>query len=158
MTILFNQQTEQIIYRFYNQYTIDGVGQPLGELEPGIWHLQIVDTEQPNTLPTQKASSNYVPYYSENLYVLEWTIIDKTPIEIQREDWDSLEHAIRIIAPIQLIMDDIGIKMYGWFTLNNLPVIPKDNGTVRLYCNEILPEHQAIIDSLQGVITIEERP
>jgi hypothetical protein len=27
-----------------------------------------------------------------------------------------------------------------------------------LYCNVILPEHQQIVDGLQGVITIEDRP
>lgn len=72
--------------------------------------------------------------------------------------WASDRHALRIVAPIQLIMDDIGIKMYGWFNVNKLPVVNPGNGYVHLYCNEILPAHTAIIESLQGVITIENRP
>jgi hypothetical protein len=72
--------------------------------------------------------------------------------------WQYPQYAKRIIAPIQLILDDIGIKMYGWFTLNKLPILNLEQGYVHLYCNEILPEHMEIIDQLQEVITIEQRP
>lgn len=72
-------------------------------------------------------------------------------------NWDFNEYEKRIVAPINLIMDDIGIKMYGWFQLNGLPIITKDSN-VYLYCNTILPEHQTILDQLQGVITVENRP
>jgi hypothetical protein len=88
---------------------------------------------------------------------LEWTVVNKTEYEIAMEDWDSSAHLLRIVAPIQLIMDDIGIKMYGWFQLNNLPIVNKIT-TVRLYCNSILPEHQAVVDQLQGVIVVENIP
>lgn len=73
------------------------------------------------------------------------------------DDWSYPSYVKRIIAPISLIMDDTGIKMYGWFNLNNLPVVNKNN-TIYLYCNVILPEHQAIVDSYQGIITIENKP
>jgi len=74
------------------------------------------------------------------------------------EGWASPAHSLRIVAPIQLIMDDIGIKMYGWFSINRLPVVNTGTGQVHLYCNEILPEHMGVINNLQGIITIETRP
>lgn len=73
------------------------------------------------------------------------------------DDWSYPLFDKRIIAPIDLIMTDTGIKMYGWFQVTGLPVITKGTN-VYLYCNVILPEHQQIVDSLQGVITIEDRP
>lgn len=72
--------------------------------------------------------------------------------------WGYSQYSKRIVAPLSLIMDDIGIKMYGWFTINDLPVKKLNETTVHLYCNVILPEHQAIVDSLGGAITIEDRP
>lgn len=73
------------------------------------------------------------------------------------DSWDFQEYAKRIVAPKDLILDDIGIKMYGWFQLNGFPIVTKSTN-VYLYCNTILPQHQAIVDQLQGVITIEDRP
>lgn len=73
------------------------------------------------------------------------------------DSWDFQEYAKRIVAPKDLILDDIGIKMYGWFQLNGFPIVTKATD-VYLYCNTILPQHQAIVDQLQGVITIEDRP
>ena len=58
---------------------------------------------------------------------------------------------------MELIMEDIGIKMYGWFKINNLPIYTKNN-LIYLYCNVILEQHQLIIDQLSGIITIEEKP
>jgi hypothetical protein len=71
--------------------------------------------------------------------------------------WGYADYSKRIVAPIQLIMDDIGIKMYGWFQVNKFTIVRK-LPNVRLYCNSILPEHQAVVDSLQGLIVIENRP
>lgn len=92
--------------------------------------------------------------------VISWKFLtpsDKLEYEYREGDWNYPSYSKRIVAPIQLIMDDIGIKIYGWFQLNNLPVV--NNGeTVYLYCNVILPDHQTIIDQLIGVISIEENP
>jgi hypothetical protein len=71
--------------------------------------------------------------------------------------WHYPLYIKRIVAPIDLIMDDVGIKMYGWFQLNQLPII-KFNSVVQLYCNEILPQHQAIVDQLQDIITVQNKP
>jgi hypothetical protein len=77
-------------------------------------------------------------------------------IQKQPGDWSYPDYLKRIVAPISLIMDDYGIKMYGWFSINNLPTVTVEN-TVYLYCNTILPEHQAIVDSYQGIITVENK-
>ena len=69
--------------------------------------------------------------------------------------WHYEAFAKRIVAPIQLTMQYPAIEV--WFRLNGLPIIV-DTTTVYLYCNVILPEHQALIDSLVGVVTVEERP
>lgn len=77
--------------------------------------------------------------------------------ELGTDYWQYPIYSKRILAPIELILDDLGIKMYGWFQLNKLPIL-KLGTAVHLYCNEILPEHQAIVDQLQGIIVIENRP
>lgn len=83
--------------------------------------------------------------------------VDKNEINYTTDDWNYPEYAKRIIAPTDLIMADIGIKMYGWFQVNGLPTVTK-NSNVYLYCNTILPEHQQLVDDLQGTITVEDRP
>lgn len=73
------------------------------------------------------------------------------------DSWDFQEYAKRIVAPKDLIMADIGVKMYGWFQLNGFPIVTKDSD-VYLYCNTILPQHQTTVDQLEGMITVEDRP
>lgn len=92
--------------------------------------------------------------------VLSWYFVspvDVNDINKTEDNWSYPNFAKRIIAPVSLIMDPIGVQMFGWFQLNSLPTVTVDT-SVYLYCNVILPEHQAIIDSLQGVITVEDRP
>lgn len=60
----------------------------------------------------------------------------------------------RIVAPLNLALQYPQFEV--WFRLNNLPII-KENEALYCYCNEILPEHQSLIDSLSGVITVENR-
>ena len=62
---------------------------------------------------------------------------------------------LRIVAPKELALQYPAI--YVWFQLNDLP-IEKFDTYIHLYCNEILPEHQALVDGLNGVITIETKP
>jgi len=90
--------------------------------------------------------------------VLSWYFlseIDKNEVNRTEDDWVYPDYTKRIIAPAAMIMEDIGIKMFGWFQLNNLPVVVVNN-TVYLYCNTILPEHSTVISSLEGLITIED--
>lgn len=105
------------------------------------------------------AHEKYIIIYDNN-NTLFWKYInikDRIDNEYDPNEngWAYPSFSKRIVAPIQLIMDDIGIKMYGWFNLNELPVMKVSESVVHLYCNIILPEHQAIIDNLHGVISIE---
>lgn len=73
------------------------------------------------------------------------------------DSWDFQDYSKRIVAPKDLIMADIGVKMYGWFQLNAFPIVTK-NSNVYLYCNKILPQHQSIVEQLEGMITVQDRP
>jgi len=90
--------------------------------------------------------------------IYELSSVYLSPYEIAIRGWSYPEYAKRIIAPKSLSTDPVGIAMYVWFQVNGLPVVPMPDGTVQMYCNEILEEHNAIIQNLQGVITIEDRP
>jgi len=113
---------------------------------------QIVD------IPKERVVHPTIPDYVEGLaqgYGQEQ--LDSISSELGSNYWHYPQYLKRIVAPIELILDDIGIKMYGWFQLNGFPIL-KLGENVNLYCNTILPEHQSIVDQLQGVITIEDRP
>lgn len=71
------------------------------------------------------------------------------------QNWHYYDFAKRIVAPIDLANQYPQIKV--WFDLRNLPIEVSGN-TCYLYCNEIDPVHQQLVDNLQGVITIENRP
>lgn len=149
--------TADKILKYENGYSIDGILQPLGELQADIWHLEVVETEQPEILENQFTTSEFLPDFENNKYVQVWTVHTKTAEEIRLEEWKHLDYEKRIVAPISLIMDDIGAKIFAWFQINGLPVVKKDADTVYLYCNEILQEHQSLVDTLQGIIKIETK-
>jgi hypothetical protein len=74
-------------------------------------------------------------------------------MQTDKSDWLH-PYPIRIIAPKTLALQYP--EIYVWFQLNNLPIeIVGD--LVHLYCNEIMPEHQAIIYENNDVIKIEFR-
>lgn len=77
--------------------------------------------------------------------------------ELGSKYWQYPQYAKRIIAPQELIFDDNGIKMYGWFNIQGFPIL-KIGTYLHLYCNVILPEHQAIVDAYGGLLIIEDRP
>ena len=70
-------------------------------------------------------------------------------------NWEYPQLEKRIVAPISLVLQYPQFEV--WFRLNDLP-ISNINDTIYCYCNTILPEHQALVDSLAGVITIENNP
>jgi len=98
---------------------------------------------------------------TESKYYGKWRILHtvtvKTEAEILLDSWQHPEYSKRITAPAVLVFEDIGIKMLGWWQLQGLPF--ETNGeTIYLYCNEILPQHQAIVEQLEELITIETLP
>lgn len=92
-------------------------------------------------------------------YLQVFTLIEKTPYELAMQDWAYPEFQKRIVAPKSLLFDQSGIAvlMKTWFDIEGLPIESKGTN-VRMYCREILADHQAVVDSLQAVITIETRP
>ena len=77
--------------------------------------------------------------------------------ELGNDYWQYPSYAKRIIAPQDLIFDDNGIKMYGWFNIQGFPIM-KIGTQLHLYCNTILPQHQAIVNGYGGLLTIQDRP
>jgi hypothetical protein len=110
-----------------------------------------VNSDPPEILPTQKRIESWEVVGEQ--YVQSWEVVDKTPLEL----WHFPEYLKRIIAPATLVMDDIGVKMLGWWQIMGFP-IEREGDFVYLYCNQILSQHQTVVDQLQGVITIEDRP
>lgn len=70
------------------------------------------------------------------------------------DGWHEPAYGLRIRAPKTLALDYP--QMYVWFQINDLP-IHKVGDEALLYCNEILPEHQPLVDNLASV-TVENRP
>jgi hypothetical protein len=154
--ILYNTELQ----RFYGEArAIYHLGTPQSLVLPAnVIELELTEDPEPSySGTTQKLTSQRVIDVTNKKWNLEWTVVDKTEYEIAIEDWDDTKFSLRIVAPIELIMDDIGIKMYGWFQVNKFTIVRK-LPHVRLYCNTILPEHQSILDSLQGVVFVENRP
>lgn len=70
-------------------------------------------------------------------------------------DWEYPQLSKRIVAPISLLLQYPQFEV--WFRMNNLP-ISNVNGILYCYCTEILPEHQTLVNSLNNIITIENKP
>lgn len=115
--------------------------------------FEVVNSDPPEILPTQKRIESWEVVGEQ--YVQSWDVVDKTPLEL----WHFPEYQKRIIAPLALIFDPsgIGLTMKARFDLDKLP-IEKEGDTVYVYAKKIYDEDQAIIDQLEGVITIEDRP
>ena len=158
MTVLLYQNGEIKLYP--QGYKIDGVLQPLGELQTGVQHLDYVPAEKPATELNEYATSEWVVEGIE--YKQVWTVHEFSQEEIElreaQADWTHPEWAKRIVAPLELALDDTGAKIAIWFQLNGFPVEKVDDTTLHLYCNVILPQHQAIVDGFGEAVTIEDRP
>jgi hypothetical protein len=110
-------------------------------------------------IPKETIVCPTIPDYVEAITNTGYSVEELNSILTKLGDdyWHHPQYLKRIIAPVDLVMADVGIKMYGWFQLNQLPIV-KINTTVQLYCNEILPQHQAIVDQLEGLIFVQDRP
>lgn len=83
--------------------------------------------------------------------------VDLTPEEIAsielQSDWLH-DYPLRIIAPKTLAL--VYPQIYIWFQINDLP-IEKVGDMMHLYCNEIMPEHQGLIDANSEIISVETK-
>ena len=86
--------------------------------------------------------------------VREATPEELAAMQIEQSDW-MYPYPIRIVAPKELAL--AYPQIYVWFQVNDLP-IEKFDTYVHLYCNEIMPEHQALVDANSETIKIEYRP
>jgi len=155
VTSLYNTSLNSILSTRNGYYKVDGVRPDLPENI-----VELVHTEDP--IPdynpsTQKLLSAWIVDLNAKEYRLSYWVENKTALEIALDGWHHLNYAKRIIAPVQLVMDDIGVKFHAWFTVHGYP-IERVGEQLYCYCNTIAPEHQAVVDSLQEVITIEDRP
>ena len=158
MTIIYDIEKEKVIGRFTPQYLVNGKPQ---DVDPPLYELDLIQQERPEINPETQRLKRLDPVIdlNEKTYTEDWQVIDLTPYEIAMKDWEGGDLQIKIVAPIQLILDDFGVKMKGWFELRGLPVIAKGE-FVHLYCNELQPQFTDIVDNLasQGIIEIIERP
>ena len=166
-TVLFDTQTNKTADKIregsYNGIWNSALSKQPGWLPEHIVELTVVETQWPDhDAQTQRVSKEWVVDLQEKTYTLTWTLEDIPQEEIDYNNalqlWPHKQWAKRIVAPIDLILDDVGIKMYGWFQINGFPVVKVDDTTVHLYCNTILSHHQSIVDGLSGAIYIEDSP
>ena len=114
--------------------------------------LVVVDVDKPALEVNQWATSKYVVKGDE--YKQVWTVHTKTAYQIACEGWQHMDYAIRIVAPKELALSYP--EIYVWFQVNDFP-IEKQEGQVLLYCNEVLPQHQPLIDAIDSIY-VEKRP
>jgi hypothetical protein len=79
------------------------------------------------------------------------------PEYINVDGWLHPEYAKRIIAPIDLVLDDTGLKFYNWFRARELP-IERVGNYLHCYCHSIAPEHEAVVASFGNLLTVEDKP
>ena len=179
MTILYNLERAEILSKYNPYYTVDG---ERVELEYPIIELDYIMETKPEFDPETQWLVGQTHTIDTQLkeYRISWVVEDIPPYELAMRDWTHKDFMKRITAPIELILDDMGIKMYGWFQVNEFPIEtvvrtitvespdPDNEGEtiteevekkfVRLYCQFILPEHQQIADSFGDTIVIEDKP
>lgn len=98
----------------------------------------------------------YISYQDESAKpaVREATPAEIASMQVTQSDWLH-SYPLRIIAPKALAL--VYPQIYIWFQINDLP-IEKVGDMMHLYCNEIMPEHQGLIDANSEIITVETKP
>lgn len=153
MTVLYNTETGEIIGRFEPCYLVNG--KP-GRLDPPIVELAVTETEPPAfDRKTETLIESWQPDTEAMQYVQYWKVTEAPAANVPDLGWNEPDYQLRIKAPLQLALSDLGAKIYTWFSINALPV-EKVGSEVHLYCNEVLPEHTAILTEMQ--ITPQQTP
>lgn len=103
---------------------------------------------------TQKLSTLYFDAANE---LFTYDVLELSELELTLLDWHHQEYSKRIVAPSSLIDEYPNIAI--WMQLNQLPIVlSEDTLTCYLYMNIVKPQHQSLVDSLQGIVTIEDLP
>jgi hypothetical protein len=116
----------------------------------GVWY-EVVESEYPAATELEVVETN--TELIEDNWVITHTKRDKTPLEL----WDLPVWAIRLRVNKSLLFEYP--QFYLYFTDEGFPIMK--NGNERLiYCNEILPEHEATFNALisQNKLIVEPRP
>ena len=130
-------------------YTVNG--KP-GTLPDNIVELDVIRGELPQG--KKELSREWIADLEAKQYreIIHWR--EYTQQELTLQDWQHVDFAMRIVAPIQLALEYPQFEV--WFRLNDLPII-KRGQQILCYCNEILPQHQPLVDGVEA-ITVEKRP
>lgn len=145
MTILIDKLTNQPISGVMPKgYYVDGV-KP--SLPSNIVEVEVIDIAQPAINETQNASFEWK--LTEKGWEKVWTVFD-----IEVSDWLH-NYPLRIVAPKMLAL--VYPEIYIWFQISDLP-IEKVGDMMHLYCNEIMAEHQGLIDANSEIIKVEPKP
>ncbi len=162
-TLRYNQSTQT--HTLHAGQYLDADKKP-GRIDPPQVQLEVIETEKPEPSATQKLlpvtytiSINDEPH---NLTGINGTatevhtLIDKTAVEIARENWHH-QTPLRIHAPKTLLADQQVMAIM--LLLRNIQRVETETGFY-LYVNEIAPEDETTFAYLQAqeIITVEEWP
>ena len=171
-TILYNtisQKTEGAVREgSFNEIYDSRFSTVTGELPEFILELEVVDTPQIEHNPNTHRLDYTWEIDTQNLKRTKVWITNELSQEekdaqsfymfyqqLLLNGWHHPQFAKRIIAPVDLVMQYPQVET--WFRINDLPIVREDT-TLYCYCNLILPAHQQLVDALQGVVTIKDRP
>lgn len=144
--LLYN--TGEIKY-FADGYKIDGILQPLGLIQEGVYHLDYILTEKPTfDEVTQYVTDGFETDLQANEYKQVWTIHDK-PVEqivIETNNWQHQDKNIRILVPNLLAAEYSGI--YALWQMRKLPIELLENDMSYLYCAEIEESFRPVVNGL----------
>lgn len=144
-SILYDALENRILCHCPDGYLVDGKPHPV---EIPIYELQVIENPMPPYDPdNQRVEQTWRVDLAAGQYQQCWEVYTLSEADKARMSWLHPDYKLRIVAPLQLALTDIGAKIYTWFNINSLPV-EKAGDMVHLYCNEILPEHTAILTEL----------
>lgn len=145
MTILIDKSNNQPISAIMpNGYYVDGVKPTLPD---NIIEFEVIDNPQPIITESQNASFEWK--LTKKGWEKVWMVVN-----IEVSDWLH-NYPLRIVAPKMLAL--VYPEIYIWFQVNDLP-IEKVGDMMHLYCNEIMAEHQGLIDANSEIISVETKP
>lgn len=155
-TILYNRVTSnQIGPMREGRYIVDGLP---GWLPDDIVELKVKPIFPPDFDPDFEYLTDFWQANLDDLtWEQVWSINQFSQQEIAMRGWHHPNFIKRIIAPASLLDDYPAIALH--MMINKLPVEPSDDGnSLFLYMKSIKPEHQALVNNLAGVLTIEDVP
>lgn len=141
------------IYMYFKEITIELLNICLSETIEYRYE-NIISLTLPNYNPLTEKLTN--DYFDETNVIYTRNVDQMSQLEISQKGWHYI-YPKRLIAPKALL--DVYPTIALQMMIRNLPIIEdQNNNTFILYMNYVSPEHQAIVDANQGVITIEDYP